>query len=77
MSDQITDTLREFENLAFTPEFEIDKIISRRGVVHGFSKIKQGFHPLARQHEADPYTEQQCEPRNYAQHPFRAMKVCA
>ena len=74
MSDQVTDTLSEFDDFTFAPQFEINQVVSRCSVIHSFSEIKQGFHDLARQHEADPDAQQKCEPRHYAQYPFRTMQ---
>lgn len=44
MSDQVTNTLREFDDFAFAPEFEINLVVSRRSVIHGFFEIEKGFH---------------------------------
>src|ERR1700687_1854551 len=74
MRDQVMDTLREFDDFTFTAEFEINPIISRRGVIHGFFEIKQGLHHLARQYKADPNAQQKGKQRNYAEHPFRTVE---
>lgn len=74
MCDQVIDTLRQFNDFTFTAEFEIDLVISRRGLIHGLSEIKQGFHHLVRQHKADPNAQEKGESRNYTEHPFRTIK---
>jgi hypothetical protein len=40
MRNQITNAFREFHDFAFTPKLQIDQIIARRCVIHGFSEFQ-------------------------------------